>query len=202
MSLTEARSEPLSSSQPPLVAVRDYVRPVAIAAFWAIFLLALLNRGATEIESRIVVTAGIYLLLVPSILLFGPPKAGAGKVLAAACLLLGALIVQVLLQTSSIPGIARLNPAWSTAAMFMQTAPAATISLTPADDRLGVMSAAVPFGAERNGMILYTRTIAVCEGSQFASFDYEYPKTALKDADAVVDRLVRSFRETEAGAGC
>lgn len=103
MSLTEARSEPLSSPQPASAAVRDRVRPVAIVAFWAIFLLALLNRGATEIESRIVVTAAIYLLLVPSILLFGPPKAGAGKVLAAACLLLGALIVQMLLQASPCP---------------------------------------------------------------------------------------------------
>ncbi len=155
MSLTEARSEPLSSPQPPSAAVRDRVRPVAIVAFWAIFLLVLLNRGATEIESRIVVTAGIYLLLVPSILLFGPPKAGAGKVLAAACLLLGALIVQMLLQASPLPGIARANPAWSTAAMFMQNAPAATISLTPADDRLGLMSAALPFGVFMTGLVIF-----------------------------------------------
>ena len=155
MSLTESRSEPLPSLQTPPVAVRDYVRPVAIIAFWAIFLLALLNRGATEIESRIVVTMAIYLLLAPAILLFGPPKGGAGKVLTAACLLLGALIVQVLLQASSMPGIARPNPAWSIAAMFMQNAPAATISLTPADDRIGLMSAALPFGVFMTGLVIF-----------------------------------------------
>lgn len=155
MSLTESRSEPLPSLQTPPVAVRDYVRPVAIIAFWAIFLLALLNRGATEIESRIVVTMAIYLLLAPAILLFGPPKGGASKVLTAACLLLGALIVQVLLQASSMPGIARPNPAWSIAAMFMQNAPAATISLTPADDRIGLMSAALPFGVFMTGLVIF-----------------------------------------------
>lgn len=155
MSLTESRSEPLPSLQTPPVAVRDYVRPVAIIAFWAIFLLALLNRGATEIESRIVVTMAIYLLLAPAILLFGPPKGGPGKVLTAACLLLGALIVQVLLQASSMPGIARPNPAWSIAAMFMQNAPAATISLTPADDRIGLMSAALPFGVFMTGLVIF-----------------------------------------------
>ena len=58
------------------------------------------------------------------------------------------------------------------------------------------------YSGERNGMIVYTRTISVCEGTQFASFDYVYPKAALKSADAVVNRLVRSFKETESGAGC
>lgn len=57
------------------------------------------------------------------------------------------------------------------------------------------------YSGERSGMILYARAIAVCEGSQFASFEYEYPKAALQQADAVVNRLVRSLREAE-GAGC
>lgn len=155
MSLTEARSEPLSPPQPWPMAFRNYFRPVAIVAFWAIFLLALLNRGATEIESRIVVTAAIYLLLMPAILLLGPPRAGAGKVLVAACLLLGALIVQITLQASSVPAIARPNPAWSVAAMFTQIAPIATVSLTPADDLLGLMSAALPFGAFMTGLVIF-----------------------------------------------
>lgn len=137
------------------MAFQNYARSVAIVSFWAIFLLALLNQGATDIESRIVVTAAIYLLLVPAILMFGPPKAGAGKVLLAACFLLGALIVQMLLQTSSMPAMARPNPAWSTAAMFTQIAPAATISLTPADDWLGLMSAALPFGAFMTGLVIF-----------------------------------------------
>ncbi|MCZ4429854.1 O-antigen ligase family protein [Agrobacterium sp. SOY23] len=155
MSLTEARSEPLSSPQPRPVAFLSYLRQVAIIVLWAIFLLALLNRGATEIESRIVVTAAIYLLLVPAILLFGPPRAGAGKVLVAACFLLAALIVQMLLQASSMPAIAAPNPAWSVATMFTQIAPVATISLTPADDRLGLMSAALPFGAFMAGLVIF-----------------------------------------------
>ena len=154
MSSIEAQSEPLSSSPPRPVAFPDYFRTAAIVIFWAIFLLALLNRGATEIESRIVVTVAIYLLLVPAILLFGPPRAGASVALVATCLLLGALIIQLWLQ-SSVPGIAPPNPAWSTAAMFMQLAPDATVSLTPADDRLGLLSAALPFGAFMAGLVIF-----------------------------------------------
>ncbi len=154
MSSIEAQSEPLSSSPPRPVAFPDYFRTAAIVIFWAIFLLALLNRGATEIESRIVVTVAIYLLLVPAILLFGSPRAGASVALVATCLLLGALIIQMWLQ-SSVPGIAPPNPAWSTAAMFMQLAPYATVSLTPADDRLGLLSAALPFGAFMAGLVIF-----------------------------------------------
>ncbi|MFK3781093.1 O-antigen ligase family protein [Agrobacterium sp. NPDC089420] len=155
MSQSEARSEPLSSSPLRPAAFQDPVRATATAAFWAIFLLTLLNRGATEIESRIVVTIAIYLVLVPSILLLGPPRAGAGKVLVAACLLFGALIVQVFLQTMSLGGVAPPNPAWSAAAMFTQVAPTASISLTPADDRLGLLSAALPFGAFMTGLVIF-----------------------------------------------
>lgn len=94
----EAQPEPLSLSPSRPVAFQDYFRTAATVTFWAIFLLALLNRGATEIESRIVVTIAIYVLLVPSILMFGPPQGGSGKALAAACFLLGALIVQTLVR--------------------------------------------------------------------------------------------------------
>ena len=58
------------------------------------------------------------------------------------------------------------------------------------------------YSGERSGMILYARAISLCEGSQFASFEYEYPKRALRQADAVVERLVRSLRETGAGVSC
>ncbi len=151
----EAQPEPLSLSPSQPVAFQDYFRTAATVTFWAIFLLALLNRGATEIESRIVVTIAIYVLLVPSILVFGPPQGGSGKALVAACFLLAALIVQTLLQTSPLPGIAPPNPAWATAAMFAQAVPAATISLTPADDQLGLLSAALPFGAFMAGLVIF-----------------------------------------------
>lgn len=153
----EIRSEPLPSRPSPPIAPQDYFRVAATVAFWAIFLFALLNRGATEIESRIVITLATYLLLVPAILVLGPPRAGAGKALAAACLLLGALIVQMRLQSLSLslPGIATPNPAWSVAAMFTQAAPAATTSLTPVDDRLGLLSAALPFGTFIIGLVIF-----------------------------------------------
>lgn len=54
----------------------------------------------------------------------------------------------------------------------------------------------------RNGMILYVRTIALCGGTQFASFTYEYPKGALRAAEPVVDRLVGSLQATGNGVGC
>lgn len=94
-------------------------------------------------------------MLVSAILLLGPPQAGAGKAIAAACLLLGGLIVQLLFQALFLPGITPSHPAWSVAAMFTQTAPTATISLTPADDRLGLLSAALPFGAFIAGLVIF-----------------------------------------------
>lgn len=155
MSPVETRSEPLPSRPSRPIALQDYFRVAVTVAFWAIFLFALLNRGATEIESRIVITLGIYLLLVPAILVLGPPRAGAGKALAAACILLGALIVQMRLQSLSLSGIATPNPAWSVATMFTQATPAATTSLTPADDRLGLLSAALPFGTFITGLVIF-----------------------------------------------
>jgi hypothetical protein len=58
------------------------------------------------------------------------------------------------------------------------------------------------YSGSRQGFVLYVRTISLCEGTQFATFEYQYPKTAIADADPVVDKLVRSLRATEAGAGC
>lgn len=154
MQPTEALPEPLSSSQPQPLAFQDYFRAIAIAAFWAIFLLTLLNRGAVEIESRIVVTAAIYLCWCPQSSCLGPlgPVPARPSQRPAFC---WGLIVQLLFQALFLPGITPSHPAWSVAAMFTQTAPTATISLTPADDRLGLLSAALPFGAFIAGLVIF-----------------------------------------------
>lgn len=154
MQTLDAPPELLSSSPPRPAFVLHRARAIVTIAFWTIFLLALLNRGATDIESRIVITFAAYLLLLAALPLFGPPQPAIGKALAAACLLLGALILQVLLQTSASQSILPSNLAWSAAAMFTQVAPAATISLTPADDWLGLLSAALPFGAFMTGLVI------------------------------------------------
>jgi len=54
----------------------------------------------------------------------------------------------------------------------------------------------------RSGMVLYTRTIALCDGAQFASFEFVYPERALKSAGPLVDRMVRSLRATGKGVSC
>jgi hypothetical protein len=54
------------------------------------------------------------------------------------------------------------------------------------------------FSGTRNGMIRYVRVIALCGGAQLASFYYEYPKALLKDADPVVEHLVRSLKASDA----
>jgi hypothetical protein len=58
------------------------------------------------------------------------------------------------------------------------------------------------YSGKRNGMILYARAISLCGGSQFASFELEYPERDIGAMDAVVDRLVGSLRESGGGVGC
>jgi hypothetical protein len=54
----------------------------------------------------------------------------------------------------------------------------------------------------RNGIVLYARTIALCGGTQYASFHYEYPERDIATLETVVDRLVRSLKATGEGEGC
>ena len=58
------------------------------------------------------------------------------------------------------------------------------------------------YSGSRQGFVLYVRTIALCAGTQYATFEYKYPRTALKAADAVVEKLVQSLRATGDGVGC
>lgn len=58
------------------------------------------------------------------------------------------------------------------------------------------------FSGERNRQILYVRIIALCGGTQYATFELTYPRTALEAMNAVVERLVGSLRSTGSGASC
>ena len=58
------------------------------------------------------------------------------------------------------------------------------------------------FSGTRNGMIVYARAISLCDGTQFASFELQYPETDLDDMHAVVERLVRSLDETGDALDC
>lgn len=58
------------------------------------------------------------------------------------------------------------------------------------------------YSGARQGFVLYVRTIALCAGTQFATFEYQYPRTAIRDADPMVERLVGSLKATGGGAGC
>lgn len=58
------------------------------------------------------------------------------------------------------------------------------------------------YSGSKQGFVLYVRSIALCEGTQYATFEYQYPTKAIADADPVVEKLVRSLRATEAGASC
>lgn len=54
----------------------------------------------------------------------------------------------------------------------------------------------------RNGMVLYARAIALCDGSQFASFELEYPERAIGGMHDVVERLVKSLRASGESQSC
>lgn len=58
------------------------------------------------------------------------------------------------------------------------------------------------YSGSRQGLVLYVRSISLCAGTQYATFEYQYPKTAIRDADAVVEKLVRSLKETGDGVSC
>lgn len=54
----------------------------------------------------------------------------------------------------------------------------------------------------RNGMVLYARMIALCSGTQYATFGLEYPERDLDEMNPVVERLVGSLRATGNSASC
>ncbi len=58
------------------------------------------------------------------------------------------------------------------------------------------------YSGSKQGFVVYVRSIALCEGTQFATFEYRYPVKAMSAADPVVERLVRSLKATEASASC
>jgi hypothetical protein len=58
------------------------------------------------------------------------------------------------------------------------------------------------YSGSRQGLVLYVRSISLCAGTQFATFEFQYPKTAIRDADAVVEKLVRSLKPTGGVVSC
>lgn len=50
------------------------------------------------------------------------------------------------------------------------------------------------FGGLRNGMVVYTRAVAVCGGDQFASFELTYPDDAMAEVGQMLNRLIGSLR--------
>jgi len=58
------------------------------------------------------------------------------------------------------------------------------------------------YSGSRQGLVLYVRSISLCAGTQYATFAYQYPKAAIRDADAVVEKLVRSLRDMGDGVSC
>ena len=53
------------------------------------------------------------------------------------------------------------------------------------------------WSGSRNGMIGYTRMIALCGGARYAAFRLVYPRRDLSRMDAVVDRLVGTLKAND-----
>jgi hypothetical protein len=58
------------------------------------------------------------------------------------------------------------------------------------------------YSGTRNGMILYARAITLCGGTQFASFEIEYPDDDLAAMNSVIDKMVPSLKATGKGIDC
>jgi hypothetical protein len=50
------------------------------------------------------------------------------------------------------------------------------------------------WSGSRNGLVLYARHIALCDGTSYAAFELTYPQRDLARMDAVVERLVASLK--------
>lgn len=49
------------------------------------------------------------------------------------------------------------------------------------------------FSGSRDGQVIYWRAIALCGGSQYAIFQFDYPLSQLSALDPTVTRMVRDF---------
>lgn len=58
------------------------------------------------------------------------------------------------------------------------------------------------YSGKRGARILYARMIALCGGTQFAAFEFEYSRADLQKLDPVVTKLVQSLRATDGSASC
>jgi hypothetical protein len=58
------------------------------------------------------------------------------------------------------------------------------------------------YSGTRGDMILYARAISLCDGTQFASFEIEYPAVDLDWMHGVIERLVASLKATGHGINC
>jgi hypothetical protein len=54
----------------------------------------------------------------------------------------------------------------------------------------------------RNGIMLYSRVIALCAGTQFAAFALEYPERDVRAMEPVIERLAGSLAATGSGYEC
>ena len=58
------------------------------------------------------------------------------------------------------------------------------------------------WSGSRNGIVLYTRMIALCAGSQFAAFQLTYPQRDIAAMNRVVERLAGGLAGTGQSLSC
>lgn len=58
------------------------------------------------------------------------------------------------------------------------------------------------YSGRRHGIILYARAIALCAGTQHASYEFEYPERDLRQVEPWIERLNTSLTATGQGLGC
>ena len=58
------------------------------------------------------------------------------------------------------------------------------------------------YSGTRSDMILYARAIALCGGTQYASFEIEYPYADLEPMNLTIEMLVASLKATGNGIDC
>lgn len=130
---------------------RSSLRTAALTFLWSLLLLAIIDYGAVAVESRIVLALSVHGLLIASLVLFGIPSHArlVAAVAAGLFLTVGGL---VFLQ-SSVPASTR-DPVIALLQSFTGRDAPITLSMTPSDDWLGLLSVSLPFGFFLNGLLL------------------------------------------------
>jgi hypothetical protein len=128
----------------------SFIRFFSIGVLGLAAAAAILNYGAVQPLTFLLVLISLHVSLFLSVSFFGFPRP-TERIAALALFILGAVSLWVLLQTLPLPSEWHANAAWSGIAERARP----VISVTPGDDVVGLLQVSMPFAAFLAALILF-----------------------------------------------